>query len=144
MTSAAGDPRMRLDKWLWAARCFKKRSLAAEAVAAGRVLVGGQPAKPARELRLGDVLTLRPPGLPARTLVVRVLSGVRGPATAARLLFEETPESVAAREKAAEARRLAPEPASARVDGRPTKRDRREIDQATGRWRRWSASVDDP
>ena len=137
-------PGMRLDKWLWAARWFKTRSLAAEAVAAGRVLVGGQAAKPARELRPGDTLELRQPGYPPRVLLVRALSAIRGPAPAARLLYEETPDSVAARERAAEARRLAPEPAASQTEGRPTKRDRRQIDEAGERWRRWSASIDEP
>lgn len=137
------EPRARLDKWLWAARFFKTRGLAAEAVASGRVLVGGQPAKPGREVHVGDSLVLRQPGLPPRTVLVRGLSGVRGPAPTARLLYEETPDSVAAREQAAEARRLAPDPASALVQGRPTKRDRRSMDEAQSRWQRWSASVDD-
>lgn len=139
-----GKPGMRLDKWLWAARWFKTRSLAAEAVAAGRVLVGGQAAKPARELRPGDTLELRQPGHPPRVLLVRALSALRGPAPAARLLYEETPDSVAARERAAEARRLAPEPAASQTEGRPTKRDRRQLDRAGERWRRWSASIDEP
>lgn len=137
-------PGMRLDKWLWAARWFKTRSLAAEAVTAGRVLVAGQAAKPARELKPGDRLEWRQPGWPPRVVVVRALSAVRGPAPAAQALYEETPESLAARQHAAEARRLAPEPASTQAQGRPTKRDRRQIDQTSGRWQRWSASIDDP
>jgi ribosome-associated heat shock protein Hsp15 len=135
---------MRLDKWLWAARWFKTRSLAAEAVTAGHVLVAGQAAKPARELRPGDTLEWRQPGWPPRVMVVRALSAVRGPAPAARALYEETPDSVAARERAAEARRLAPEPAASLAQGRPTKRDRRQIEQAGERWQRWSASIDEP
>jgi ribosome-associated heat shock protein Hsp15 len=140
-TKTAG---MRLDKWLWAARWFKTRSLAAEAVTAGRVLVAGQAVKPARELRPGDTLEWRQPGWPPRVVVVRALSAVRGPAPAARALYEETPESVATRERAAEAHRLAPEPASSLAQGRPTKRDRRQIEQAGERWQRWSASIDEP
>lgn len=135
---------MRLDKWLWAARCFKTRSLAAEAVAAGRVLVAGRAAKPGRDLKPGDTVVLRQPGWPPRTLVVRALSAVRGPAPVARLLYEETAESLAAQAQAVEARRLAPEPAAGLPEGRPTKRDRRDLDRATGRWRRWSASIDEP
>jgi len=135
---------VRLDKWLWAARWFRTRSLAAEAVTAGRVLVAGQAAKPGRELRPGDVLELRQPGWPPRVVVVRALSAVRGPAPVARTLYEETAQSVAARERAAEARRLAPEPAATLAQGRPTKRDRRQIDQAGERWQRWSASIDEP
>lgn len=141
--SEGKSPGMRLDKWLWAARWFKTRALAAEAVAGGRVLVGGQTAKPGRELRPGDRVELRQPGWPPRALLVRALSAVRGPAPAARALYEETPESLAARERAAEARRLAPEPAATLIEGRPTKRDRRQIDQAGERWRRWSASIDE-
>ncbi len=137
-------PGMRLDKWLWAARWFKTRSLAAEAVTAGRVLVAGQAAKPARELRPGDTLEWRQAGWPPRVMVVRALSAVRGPAPAAQALYEETPESVAARQRAAEARRLAPEPAATLAQGRPTKRERRQIDQAGERWQRWSASIDEP
>jgi ribosome-associated heat shock protein Hsp15 len=77
-------------------------------------------------------------------VVVRALSAVRGPAPAAQALYEETPESLAARQRAVEARRLAPEPAATQTQGRPTKRDRRQIDQAGERWQRWSASIDDP
>lgn len=135
------EHRSRLDKWLWAARFYKTRGLAAEAIAAGRVLVGGQTAKAGRELRLGDTLVLRQPGLPPRTVVVRGLSIVRGPAPTARLLYEETPESMAARDSAIEARRLTLEPEARRDDGRPTKRQRRDLDAE--RWQRWSASIDD-
>jgi ribosome-associated heat shock protein Hsp15 len=137
-------PGMRLDKWLWAARWYKTRSLAAEAVSAGRVLVAGQAVKPARELRPGDTLEWRQPGWPPRVVVVRTLSAVRGPAPAAQALYEETPDSIAARQRAAETRRLAPEPAATLAQGRPTKRDRRQIDQAGERWQRWSASIDEP
>jgi len=142
--SETKSPGVRLDKWLWAARHFKTRGLAAEAVTAGRVLVGGQAAKPGRDLRPGDMLELRQPGWPPRVMVVRALSAVRGPAPVARTLYEETAESMAARERATEAHRLAPEPAATLVQGRPTKRDRRQIDQAGERWQRWSASIDEP
>lgn len=130
---------VRLDKWLWAARLFKTRSLATEEVAHGRVTVNGQPAKAARALRPGDRLQVRQ-GVVTREIVVRALSTVRGPAPVAQTLYEETPESLAARQKAAEARRLAAEPALAIEQGRPTKRDRRRLAD----WQRWSASVDDP
>jgi ribosome-associated heat shock protein Hsp15 len=129
---------VRLDKWLWAARLFKTRSLATEEVARGRVTVNGQPAKAARALRPGDRLQIRH-GVVTREIVVRALSTVRGPAPVAQTLYEETPESLAARQKAAEARRLAAEPALAIEQGRPTKRDRRRLAD----WQRWSASVDD-
>jgi ribosome-associated heat shock protein Hsp15 len=134
---------MRLDKWLWAARLFKTRGLAAEAADRERVRVNDLPAKPARELRVGDRIALRQESGLVRTLVVRGLSAVRGPAPVAQTLYEETPESLAARAQAAEARRLAPEPAATLTEGRPTKRDRREIERARAGWQRWSASVDE-
>jgi ribosome-associated heat shock protein Hsp15 len=134
---------MRLDKWLWAARFFKTRSLAAEAANRERVRINDLPAKPAKELRLGDNVALRQDGGLVRTVIVRGLSAIRGPATMAQTLYEETAESQAARAQAAEARRLAPEPAAAMTQGRPTKRDRRDIEQAGGGWQRWSASLDD-
>ncbi|MDM7457211.1 MAG: RNA-binding S4 domain-containing protein [Tepidimonas sp.] len=140
--------RVRLDKWLWAARFYKTRALAAETIERGRVLVNGVVAKASREPRVGDVIELRT-GDVIRTVVVRGLSTVRGPAPQAALLYEETPESIAARERYAELRRLAPEPAATLTQGRPTKRDRRRIEA----WRtapeqrqwnaRWSASLDD-
>ncbi len=127
----------RLDKWLWAARFFKTRALAAEAVGQGRIAVNGQPAKPAREVRLGDRIELRQPG-PPRVVVVEGLATVRGPAPAARLLYAEDADSLAAREAFQQARRLAPEPATALEHGRPTKRDRRQLAD----WNRWSASIE--
>ena len=88
-------PKVRFDKWLWAARFYKTRSLAAEEVGRGRVMVNGQLAKPARELRRGDRLSLRQGNAPVpREVVVQGLSAVRGPAPVARLLYEETAESV--------------------------------------------------
>ncbi len=133
---------MRLDKWLWCARFYKTRALAVEEIGKGRVMVNGQAAKASRELRPGDTVALRQ-GVVPRTVLVRGLSGMRGPAVVAQQLYEETPESIASREQAAEMRRLAPEPASSLHDGRPTKRDRREIDQARSWGSRWSASVDE-
>jgi ribosome-associated heat shock protein Hsp15 len=134
---------MRLDKWLWAARFFKTRSLAAEAADHERVRVNDQAAKPAKELRVGDSVALRQDGGLVRTVIVRGLSAVRGPAPVAQALYEETAESVAARARVAEARRLAPEPAATLTEGRPTKRNRREIEKAAVGWQRWSASLDD-
>jgi len=124
--------KVRLDKWLWAARFFKTRSLASEQITKGRVLIGGQPAKPAREVRLDERIAVRQ-GDAVIEVLVKGLSQVRGPAPVARLLYEETPESIAAREKAAEMRRLAPEPAQGIATGRPTKRDRRDIDRLRGK-----------
>ena len=130
--------RLRLDKWLWAARFYKTRALAAEEIGRGRVLLNGAPAKAGRELHAGDRLTLRQGGV-ERVVDVLQLSAVRGPAPVAQALYAETPESVAARLQAAEQRRLAAEPASSIEQGRPTKRDRRRLAD----WDRWSASIDD-
>ncbi|MDQ8035757.1 RNA-binding protein [Bordetella genomosp. 1] len=125
--------KIRLDKWLWAARFYKTRSLASTEIGKGRVQVNGQPAKPAREVAPGDLLTIRKEEPPAIEVKVVAISAVRGPAPVARLLYEETSESVAARERAAEQRRLAPEPALGIAAGRPTKRDRRQIDLIRGK-----------
>jgi ribosome-associated heat shock protein Hsp15 len=130
--------RLRLDKWLWAARFHKTRGLAAEEVDKGRVQVNGQAAKPSRELKAGDLVRIRK-GAVERSVVVRALSTIRGPAPQAQRLYEETAESIAARLQAAEQRRLAAEPAASIEHGRPTKRDRRSLVD----WQRWSASVDD-
>lgn len=140
---ATTPDRLRLDKWLWAARFFKTRSLAAEAVDRGRVEVNDQPAKPARELRVGDTLALRQDGGVKRTVVIRGLCAQRGPAPAAQALYEETADSLAERQRAAQARRLAPEPAHSIEQGRPTKRERRDLERTQVQWRRWSASIDD-
>lgn len=130
--------RLRLDKWLWAARLYKTRALAAEEVSLGRVEINGQAAKPAREIKAGDRLMIRQ-GPVRRELVVHGLSLQRGPATLAQALYEETPESLAAGAAAAARRRLGVEPADSLAQGRPTKRDRRQLAE----WRRWSASSDD-
>ena len=130
--------RVRLDKWLWAARFYKTRGLAAEDIGRGRVSVNGQVAKASRELKPGDVLQWRQDAV-QRTVVVKGLSQLRGPAPQAQLLYEETPESIAARARAAEARRLGTEPAASIEQGRPTKRNRRDLVD----WQRWSASLDD-
>jgi ribosome-associated heat shock protein Hsp15 len=134
---------MRLDKWLWCARFYKTRSLATEEIGKGRVTVNAQNCKAARELRVGDRVQLRQ-GPVERIVVVRGLSNMRGPAPVAQQLYEETAESMALRLQAAEQRRLAPEPAASLHEGRPTKRDRRDIDRARHDWGdRWSASIDD-
>lgn len=116
---------MRIDKWLWAARFYKTRSLASEAVDGGHVEVNGDRAKPSKQLREGDELRIR---LHQNThvVIVRGLSERRGPASEARLLYEETEESRTERERLAEQRRLAPPPAY-EDGGRPTKRDRRDM-----------------
>jgi ribosome-associated heat shock protein Hsp15 len=136
--------RLRIDKWLWAARFYKTRSLATEEIGKGRVQVNGQEAKPAREVKAGDTVTMRQGGVP-RTVRVKGLSSVRGPAPVAQQLYEETPESLAERERIAQQRRYSPEPAHAIEHGRPTKRGRRELEEARERgWGdRWSASLDE-
>lgn len=125
---------------MWAARLYKTRSLASEEVSLGRVQVNGSDVKPARELKMGDRLQLRQ-GRFERELIVRGLSHQRGPAPVAQQLYEETPHSVQSRVELAERMRLAPEPAAALEHGRPTKRERRDLQKG---WdKRWSASVDD-
>jgi ribosome-associated heat shock protein Hsp15 len=137
------EQRQRIDRWLWAARFYKTRSLAVEEIGRGRVEVNGQEAKPARAVKPGDVVSLRQ-GYVQRVVVVKALSEMRGPAPVAQQLYEETPESIRAREQAADQRRLAPEPAHSIEHGRPTKRGRRELDDAQRGWGdRWSASLDD-
>ena len=134
--------KLRVDKWLWAARFYKTRSLATEEIAKGRVEVNGAEVKPARELKPGDTVTLRQ-GPVTRTVVVMGLSNMRGPAPVAQQLYAETEDSVKARQQAAEQRRLSPEPAHSIEHGRPTKRGRRELDDAKSWGDRWSASVDE-
>lgn len=129
----------RIDKWLWAARFFKTRSLATDEVNKGHVQIAQHDIKPAREVRVGDVLTIWQAKVP-RTVVVRGISEQRGPAPVAQQLYEETAESLAKRAQIAEQNRLAPEPAQAMVQGRPTKRDRRALDKGWNE--RWSASLD--
>jgi len=112
--------RQRIDKWLWAARFFKTRSLAADAVDGGKVRWNGQTVKPARELKPGDELEISAGEL-RWTVIVRGLNGQRRPAPEARLLYEETAESAARRAQQDEIRRLAPMP-GAGLKGRPTKK----------------------
>ena len=118
---------IRIDKWLWAARFFKTRSLATDAVSGGKVRLNGAPTKPARDVKPGDQLEISN-GYTRWQLVVLALSDKRGPAPEARLLYEETAASIAEREAAQQRRQLAREPA-AEIHGRPTKRDRRQIDR---------------
>lgn len=131
--------RVRLDKWLWAARLYKTRALAAEEIGRNRISVNGAAVKPAREVRVGDRIEQRLPGYPARQFEVLGLSRVRGPAVVAQALYRETDDSLAARRRAAEQRRLGAEPALAIEQGRPTKKDRRQLAD----WQRWSASAQD-
>ncbi|MFY7983229.1 MAG: RNA-binding S4 domain-containing protein [Burkholderiaceae bacterium] len=138
-TDTAERARCRLDKWLWAARFFKTRALAMEAIDRNRILVGGHPAKPSREVHLADEIEIREPGGLSRVVTVRGLSDVRGPAPVAQQLYAETEASRAAREATLSLRRMGVEPALTHTAGRPTKRDRRDLAD----WDRWSASLDD-
>ena len=118
---------LRVDKWLWAARFFKTRSLASDAVSGGKVRINGATTKPARDIKVGDKLEIA--NSETRWVVtVQALSDKRGPAPEARLLYEETPESVAAREAERDARKFIQDPA-ADLHGRPTKRDRPQMDR---------------
>jgi len=137
MNSDASGAKVRLDKWLWAARFFKTRSLSADEIGKGRVQVNGQAAKASRDVRVGDLIALRQ-GHVARTVLVTAASEQRGPASVAQTMYAETAESIAAREKQALERRMNTEPSLAIEQGRPTKRDRRQLAD----WNRWSASAD--
>ena len=129
---------VRIDKWLWAARFYKTRSLAVDEINKGRVQVNQADVKPSREVRAGDMVSLRQ-GHTERTVQVLSVSESRGPAPVAQQLYAETPESIQKREAAAEQRRVAAEPAHSLEHGRPTKRDRR----VQNAWNeRWSASLD--
>jgi len=121
------DEKTRLDKWLWAARFFKTRALAADAIESGKIDVNDDRPKRGRAVHLGDRLTIRL-GPYQHHVVVRGLSGRRGPAAVARELYEETADSIAARERTAERLRSAPPPVFYE-GGRPTKRDRRAIER---------------
>ena len=135
--------KLRIDKWLWAARFYKTRTLASDEIEKGRVKVNQLEVKPAREVKAGDSITLRQ-GAVTRTVTVLGISDQRRGAPEAQLLYEESPESVALRAEMAAQRRDHLEPAASLEQGRPTKRDRREIDKATSKgWNtRWSASSD--
>lgn len=134
--------KVRLDKWLWAARFFKTRSLAATEVEKNRVKLNGQYAKPAKEVKIGDLVIIqRGTGINAleTAVMVQALSNIRGPASVAQKLYIETTESIKKKEEHQEKKRFLQEPAQSIQQGRPTKRDRRKISD----WNRWSASIDD-
>ena len=122
---------IRLDKWLWAARFFKTRSLAAEAISGGKIEINGERAKPSRIVRFGDKLNIRR-GLYECTIIVKDVSRLRGPATQAQLLYEETDESVGKRAAVA-AQMKFERPPDFDSPGRPSKKDRRAIDRLTKR-----------
>jgi ribosome-associated heat shock protein Hsp15 len=120
---SADADRIRLDKWLWAARLFKTRSQASQAIDLGRVRIDGERIKPAREARIGETLDVQI-GDQRLQVVIRALSSQRGPASVARELYQETADSIVRRERRTEQRTA--EPAQS-IRGRPTKRDRREL-----------------
>ncbi len=122
--------RTRLDKWLWAARFYKHRTAATDAVDGGKVKLNGMAVKPAREVRPGDRIEITIEE-DVRVVIVRAIADKRGPASVAQTLYEETPDSLARREAARETRKLAATP-GADLHGRPTKRDRRRIDRFGG------------
>ncbi len=122
--------RVRLDKWLWAARFFKTRSLATAAIVGGKVLLNHERVKPAKEVKAGDVMLVRTPA-GSFTINVKAVSDKRGNATAAQLLFDETAESRAARVAEAEHKKRFSEPADA-IFARPTKKDRRDLERLRG------------
>ena len=121
---------VRIDKWLWAARFFKTRSLAADAVETGKVKVGGERVKPARTVRLADEMTIDN-GSDTWDVLVLGISDQRGAAPVARALYQETAASISRRSDTAEQRKLFREPGEM-IKGRPTKRDRRQLSKASG------------
>ena len=132
MAASASAAAVRLDKWLWAARFFKTRTLAVEAIEGGRVSVNGERAKPAKAVKVGDELSVRRPPFEFH-VVVRALSERRGPAAEAAALFEETAESRARRATLAAEMKALPQP---RFPGRPTKKTRRDYEK-------WLRSADE-
>ena len=122
---------MRMDKWLWAARFFKTRTLAARACELGRIASNGQPAKPSREVRVGDLLRVKNDGGDFQVKVL-LLSEMRGPAAVAQTLYSETEASRELRLKLAQERKAMPHFESSR-EGKPSKRDRRAIARLRGR-----------
>jgi ribosome-associated heat shock protein Hsp15 len=123
----SSDP-VRVDKWLWAARLFKTRGLATEAVTGGRVQVNGQRVKPSKDVRPGDEIEVTFAQGRRVTAVIAGTAERRGPAAQAQALYDETAESVEAREQIAAARRMAGPAPVVRGEGRPTKRDRRRLE----------------
>ncbi len=128
---------IRIDKWLWCARFYKTRAIAVQAIEKGHVQLKQLAAKASKEIKAGDMLTLQR-GQDKRTVLVLGIASHRGPAPIAQALYAETPESIAERALQAEQRRLAPEPAHSVKDGRPTKRDRRHLQELRAWDQRWS------
>jgi ribosome-associated heat shock protein Hsp15 len=120
---------IRIDKWLWAARFFKTRSLATDAVDGGKIRINGERIKPARGVKIDDRLDIDN-GATEWEVVVRALADKRGSASVAQTLYAETEKSIAERQKKVEQRKFFREPGEA-IKGRPTKRDRRQLDKST-------------
>ena len=135
MDQGQGPDRVRIDKWLWAARFYKTRSLATEAVAGGKVEVNGERAKPAKTVKAGDEIRVRV-GPYEHTLIVRALAERRGPASVAQALYEETEASREARQRLAAQLAAAPATFVYEEKGRPTKKDRRDLSRFIDRKRR--------
>ena len=133
----------RIDKWLWAARFYKTRSIAVDEITLNRVRINERDAKPSSDVKIGSKIELRRQGL-TTTVIVKGLSAQRGPASQAQQLYEETPESLDLKQRHLEQRPYVTEPARSIEQGRPTKRDRRALDRhAPGAWDdRWRASLD--
>lgn len=128
--STEAGAKLRIDKWLWAARFFKTRSLAAAAVEKGHVRIDGVSVKPAKDVRVGDLVEIEIERIVWQVAVLGVCD-VRGPASVAQTLYAETEESKVKRQVEQERRKTYREPAAA-LHGRPTKRDRRTIDKLSG------------
>lgn len=134
MRETDASDRVRIDKWLWAARFFKTRSLATDAVDGGKVEINGESAKPSKLIKVGDEVRLRLGPFEHR-LIVRALAERRGPASVAQSLYEETEESRRARERTAEQLKIAPAAFVWEDKGRPTKKDRRDLQRFIDRRR---------
>jgi ribosome-associated heat shock protein Hsp15 len=130
--ATSGEHAVRIDKWLWAARFYKTRSLATQAIDAGHVRVNDQRCKPGRNAQIGDRVVINLVG-DEREILVRAVSALRGPAPVAQCLYDETPASIERRAQATALRKLTPEAKDGL--GRPSKRDRREL-------QRWKANTD--
>lgn len=127
--------KVRIDKWLWAARFYKTRALAGKACELGRIVCREQEVKASREVRVGDVYEIRYEAGEAWVVEVLALSDMRGPAAVAQTLYRETPESVEARRKRAEERKAMPQFDDVWGEGKPSKKDRRDLDRVRGRSR---------
>ncbi|MEJ7137430.1 RNA-binding S4 domain-containing protein [Amphibiibacter pelophylacis] len=138
-SAPAAEVRVRIDKWLWAARFFKTRALASDELDLQRIEANGQRIKASYSVKVGDVLGLHLPGQPLREVEVLALSAQRGPAPVAQRLYRELPSSLERRSLWLDQRRLAPDPHRDPGQGRPTKRERRDVSQ----WQRWGMGLEE-